>query len=93
MIEATLSDLRKSHGFQDSNEVIQIIDGRKRHQVGYFIPKSLAKDFEGYLSNIENMKHSALLKRLANAQKQDPVGDGCIDDGGINKRFFINEAE
>lgn len=81
MIEATLSDFRNSQRFVGCSEVVHIVDGRKNQQIGYFIPTALAKDFESFLVDHEATKKLALLKRIAQAQQQDAIGDGAVADG------------
>lgn len=81
MIEATLSDLRHSQRFADCSEVVHIVDGRKHQPIGYFIPKAIADDFAVFLADHEHNKKLALLKRIAQAQKQDPIPDGAVADG------------
>lgn len=82
MIEATLADIRKPeilHGFQ--NDIVHITDGRKKEEVGFFIPKSMIGEFRDFLASVEKAKKTALLKRVAKAQEKDPIEEGGIDDG------------
>jgi len=81
MIEATLAELRKSSSFFQTTQVIQIVNGRKKEAIGYFVPNVLKDEFEKFLSKLEREKKRKLLKRVANATKQDPIGDGAIEDG------------
>ena len=81
MIEATLADMRKSSDFFSTHEIIHILDGRKKEEIGYFVPKALKDEFNEFIQKVEKKRKSALLKRVANAQKRDPIGDGAVDDG------------
>ena len=81
MIETTLSQMRNSSDFFKTSEIIHILDGRKKEEVGFFVPVALKGEFQKFLDKIEKQKKETLLKRIAKAQKEDPVGDGSIGDG------------
>lgn len=84
MIEATLAEIRKPetlYGYHD--EIVHIIDGRKKEEVGFFVPKSMAKEFKSFIENIEKAKRRSLLERIANAQQRDPIEEGGVADGII----------
>lgn len=81
MIEATLANLRKSADFFDTDQVINIVDGRKKQDIGYFVPKMFKKEFETFLKDLEKRKKIAILKKVASAQKKDPIEEGSVDDG------------
>jgi hypothetical protein len=81
MIEATLADLRKSSTFFKTNQVVHIVNGRKKEDVGYFIPNIFKTKFEAFLSELEKEEKKKLLLRIAKASTKDPVGDGTINDG------------
>ena len=81
MIETTLSKMRNSSDFFMTSEIIHILDGRKKEEVGFFVPISLKAEFQKFIEKIEKQKKETLLKRIAKAQKADPIGDGSIDDG------------
>ena len=81
MIEATLADMRKSTDFFSTKEIIHILDGRKKEEIGYFVPKSLKDEFNAFIEKVEKKRKLALLKRVAEAQKKDRIGDGAVDDG------------
>ena len=53
MIEATLADLRKSSTFFKTNQVIHIINGRKKEEIGYFVPNFLKDKFEVFMRDLE----------------------------------------
>lgn len=78
---ATLADMRKSVNFFDTEEVINVINGRKKENIGYFVPKSLKTDFLNFVKNLENTKRLENAKRAAQAQSIDNIGDNCIGDG------------
>ena len=81
MIEATLADLRKSSDFFSQDEIIHIIDGRKKEEIGYFVPSFMKEEFEEFLNKLQLKQKRILLKRVAEAQKNDPIGDGALSDG------------
>ena len=81
MIEATLADLRKSSTFFSQDEIIHIIDGRKKEEIGYFVPSYMKAEFEEFLNKLQLKQKRLLLKRVAQAQKNDTVGDGALSDG------------
>jgi len=81
MIQATLADLRQSSSFFKTTEVVHIVNGRKKEDIGYFIPTILKDEFESFLVGVERAKKRNLLKRVAKASAKDTVGDGAIDDG------------
>ena len=81
MIEATLADLRKSSTFFSQDEIIHIIDGRKKEEIGYFVPSYMKEEFEAFLQNLQLKQKRAVLKRVAKAQKSDAIGDGALADG------------
>ena len=81
MIKATLADLRQSSTFFKTDEIIEIINGRKKEQIGYFVPISLQEVFEDFLIKIKKEQKHRLLKRIAHASRKDIIGDGAVDDG------------
>ncbi len=81
MIKATLADLRQSSTFFQTDEIIEIVNGKKKEQVGYFVPIALQDVFEDFLIKIRKKQKRKLLKRVANASKKDIIGDGTVDDG------------
>jgi Mg/Co/Ni transporter MgtE len=81
MTIATLADLRQSSSFFKTNEVVQIVNGRKKEQIGYFVPIALKDTFEKFLIKLKREQRRKLLKRVALTSKKDIVGDGAVDDG------------
>ncbi|MEA3331344.1 MAG: hypothetical protein U9Q29_06585 [Campylobacterota bacterium] len=81
MIEATLADLRQSSTFFKTTQVVHIVNGRKKEDIGYFIPNILKNKFESFLIELEKQEKRELLKRVALASAKDIVGDGAVDDG------------
>ena len=81
MLQATLAELRKPSAFFNTTQVIRIVNGRKKEEVGYFVPKALKAEFESFLSTMEKKRKSTLLKRVARATAKDPVGEGGVGDG------------
>ena len=81
MIEATMADLRKSIDFFSTDEIIHVVNGRKKEEVGFFVPKAFKDEFTKFIDAVEKKKKQQLLKRVANAQLKDEVGDGAVSDG------------
>ena len=81
MIEATLADMRNSSTFFKTDEIIHIFDGRKKEDIGFFVPQVFKDEFEKFIENIEKKKKMKLLNRVAKAQKLDPINEGGISDG------------
>jgi len=81
MIEATLANMRNSSDFFKTDEIIHILDGRKKEDIGFFVPQVFSEEFEKFVEKIEKKKKLALLSRVAKAQKKDPVAEGAISDG------------
>ena len=81
MIETTLSNMRNSSDFFKTSEIIHILDGRKKEEIGFFVPTVFKEEFQKFIDKIEKKKKLSLLKRVALAQKKDPIEEGSIDDG------------
>ena len=80
MIEATLADLRQSNLVNGWRDVVHLTDARKKVEVGYFIPIQLSDEFVDFLQQRTQQQKIALLKRVANAQQQDPIEEGTLND-------------
>jgi len=81
MINLTLSTLRDSNKLFKIEDIALIIDGKKKQEIGYFIPAVLKEEFETFVKQKEYEKRLKLLKRVANASKKDIIGDGAVSDG------------
>jgi len=81
MLEATLADLRQSASFFKTTQVIHIVNGRKKEDIGYFVPNIFKEKFEKFLMELEKDKKRRLLHRIAKVSALDPVNDGAVDDG------------
>lgn len=81
MISMTLSSLRNSTNFFEIDDVATIVNGRKKEEIGYFVPKVFKEEFTKFLAELEATKKRQLLQRVAKASKKDPIGDGGVDDG------------
>ena len=81
MIETTLSNMRNSSDFFKTSEIIHILDGRKKEEIGFFVPTVFKEEFQKFIDKIEKKKKLSLLKRVALAQKKDPIEEGSTDDG------------
>ena len=81
MIEATLANMRKSSDFFKTSEIIHILDGRKKEEIGFFVPSIFREYFQKFIYKIETKQKLTLLSRVSKAQKKDPIGDGSSSDG------------
>ena len=81
MIEATLADLRSPKQLQQWHEVVHLVDARKKHPVGFFVPAELAAEFEPFLKKMEVQQKETLLLKVAEAQNADPIEEGTLADG------------
>ena len=81
MTSITLASLRDSATFFNIDDIVTIVNGRKKEEIGYFVPKSLKKEFEKFTLELERKRKIELLKRISKADKKDPIGDGAVDDG------------
>jgi hypothetical protein len=80
MRTANLADIRKSVNFFNTGEVINIVNGRKKEDVGYFVPKNLKQDFMEFFKKLEEKQRILQAKKAAKAQSLDPIGDYCVGD-------------
>jgi Mg/Co/Ni transporter MgtE len=81
MINISLSSLRNSTNFFDIDDIATIVNGRKKEEVGFFVPKIYKKEFEEFSKELEKKRKKDILQRVAKASKKDPIEDGAIDDG------------
>lgn len=81
MIEATLANMRNSSDFFKTDSIIQIFDGRRKEEIGFFVPQIFKEEFQKFVDNIEKKRRLGLLNRVANAQKKDPIEEGSSNDG------------
>ncbi len=81
MIETTLSNMRNSSDFFKTSEIIHILDGRKKEEIGFFVPTVFKEEFQKFIDKIEKKKKLSLLERVALAQKKDPIAEGAVSDG------------
>ena len=81
MISMTLSNLRNTTNFFDIDDIATIVNGRKKEEIGYFIPKVFKKEFEKFILELEQIKMDRLLKKVLKASRKDIIGDGAINDG------------
>jgi hypothetical protein len=81
MIKVTLAELRRSTEWSESGEVIAIEDARRKKAVGFFIPIALKDEFESFLDTLERRRREEKLRRVAKAQRRDPIEEGGLDEG------------
>lgn len=81
MIEATLVNMRNSSDFFKTNNIIKILDGRKKEEIGFFVPQIFKEEFQKFIETVEKKRKLALLNRVSNAQKKDPIEEGSSSDG------------
>ncbi len=80
MIEMTLGKMRDSSVLLTAKEVLHIVNGRKKEEVGYFVPAAFGEEFEAFLQQTGERRKRTLLDRIARAQREDPIGDGVVGD-------------
>jgi hypothetical protein len=81
MIEETLANMRNSSDFFRTDNIIKIFDGRKKEEIGFFVPQIFKEEFQKFVDSIEKKRRLALLSRISNAQRKDPIEEGSSDDG------------
>ena len=81
MNSITLASLRNSATFFSIDDIVTIVNGRKKEEVGYFVPSSLKIEFEKFTLELEKKRKIEKLKRIAKADKLDPIEEGAVDDG------------
>jgi len=81
MINATLANMRNSSDFFKTDEIIHIFDGRKKEDIGFFVPKIFESEFLKFIEKIEKKKKLSLLQRVSKAQDKDPIEEGSVADG------------
>jgi len=81
MIETTLSNMRNSSDFFKTSEIIHILDGRKKEEIGFFVPTVFREEFQKFINKIEKKKKLDLLRRISKAQIKDPIAEGSVNDG------------
>jgi len=81
MINMTLSSLRNTTNFFDIDDVATIINGRKKEEIGYFVPKIFKEEFEKFTIELQKKRKRQLLKKVLEASRKDAVGDGAVTDG------------
>ena len=81
-----MADMRKSVDFFQTKQVINIVNGRKKQEIGYFVPNYFKTDFLKFLDELKKKKRLENAKRAAQAQMLDSIGDGTAGDG-------LNESE
>jgi hypothetical protein len=82
MIEATLADLRQPAIFaQWHHDVVHLVDGRKKQEIGFFVPAALANDFKPLFAALAHKQKQCLLERIAQAQLADPIEEDGSADG------------
>ncbi|HRF57020.1 MAG TPA: hypothetical protein PLV58_06455 [Campylobacterales bacterium] len=81
MIDITVADFRKSGEAMRGDEVIRLLDGRKKESIGYFIPTALYGYVKSAIEEAEKSKKAKLLAKIAEAQSKDEIGDAAVSDG------------
>ena len=81
MIEISLAQMRNPRTLFSVDDIVRIIDGRKKIEMGFFVPETLKSEFEAFLAERERKKKHSILERVARAQHADPIEEGGVDDG------------
>lgn len=81
MLDISVADFRKSGEAIRGDEVIRLLDGRKKESIGYFIPNALYEYVKSAIEEAERSRKSKLLSKIAIAQAKDPIGDESVGEG------------
>ncbi len=81
MINMTLSSLRNTTNFFDIDDVATIINGRKKEEIGYFVPKIFKEEFEKFSIELQKKRRRELLQKVLKASRKDTIEDGAVSDG------------
>ncbi len=81
MINMTLSSLRNTTNFFDIDDVATIINGRKKEEIGYFVPKIFKEEFEKFSIELQKKRKRELLQKVLKASRKDTIEDGAVADG------------
>lgn len=81
MISMTLSNLRNTTNFFDIDDVATIINGRKKEEIGYFVPKIFKEEFEKFTSELQKKRKRKILHKVLEASRKDIIEDGVVSDG------------
>ncbi len=81
MINMTLTSLRNTTNFFDIDDVATIINGRKKEEIGYFVPKIFKEEFEKFSSELQKKRKRKLLQKVLMASRKDTISDGAVSDG------------
>jgi len=81
MINMTLSNLRNTANFFDIDDVATIVNGRKKEEIGYFVPKLFKEEFKKFILEMEKKKKRKILQKVLEASRKDTIEDGAVSDG------------
>ena len=63
MIDATLANMRNSSDFFKTDEIIHIFDGRKKEDIGFFVPKIFEAEFQKFAEKIKKKRKNVLCSK------------------------------
>jgi len=63
------------------DDVATIINGRKKEEIGYFVPKIFKEEFEKFTLELEKKRKRELLQRVLKASRKDTIEEGAVADG------------
>ena len=81
MINMTLTSLRNRTNFFDIDDVATIINGRKKEEIGYFVPKIFKEEFEKFSQELQKKRKKEILQKVLKASRKDRIEDGAVSDG------------
>jgi len=81
MINMTLTSLRNTTNFFNIDDVATIVDGRKKEEIGYFVPKKFKDEFEKFTLELQKQNKRKLLQKVLSASRKDIIEDGTVADG------------
>ena len=56
--------MRNSSDFFKTEDIIQILDGRKKEEIGFFVPQIFKEEFQKFVDSVEKKRKLALLSRV-----------------------------
>ena len=81
MINMTLTSLRNTTNFFNIDDVATIVDGRKKEEIGYFVPKKFKDEIEQFTLELQKQNKRKLLQKVLSASRKDIIEDGTVADG------------
>ena len=83
MVELSISEISKHPKIlEELREIAKVVNKKSRKVRGIFVPVGvLGEEFDKFIERIERESREQVLRRIAEAQKLDPIEDGAVGDG------------